>query len=144
VFIVVVIALFPWLALAERVNGRVLDVNERHNEVSVDVAGQRRTYHIEDRSLYRVLHRDRRVIIRAELVRGRHTIVDAEPAAREGRVERVDYRHSTVVIRDSESHVAHTYSFEQGMPRDVHKGQLIAFDVEERGSRDVITGWHRK
>lgn len=138
------ITLCPALAHAERLNGRVLDVDERHSEVRVEVAGQRRRYHIEDRSLYRVLHRDRKVIIRAELVRGRHTIVDAEPAASAGRVEHLDHRHNAVTIRDPESNASRTYYFGQGVPRDMRSGELVAFDIEERGSRDVITRWHRQ
>jgi hypothetical protein len=139
-----VTALCATPAHAERLKGRVLDVDQRHSEVRVDVAGQRRRYHVEDRSLYRVLHRDRVVIIRAELVGGRHTIVDAESAALVGRVEHVDAHRDKVVIKDAESRTSRTYYLDPGVPHDLRKGESVAFDVEERGSHTVITGWHRQ
>jgi len=144
VLLVVFAVILPASVWAERAKARVLEVNEKKNEVIVDVAGQRRTYHIDDRSLYRVLRRDRLVVIQAELVRGRHTIVNAEAAALEGRVERLDIRNNAVVIRDSESRSSHTYYFDAGVPRDLREGQTITFDVEERGPREVITRWHRR
>jgi hypothetical protein len=137
-------ALCPALARAERIKARVVDVDQRHSEVGVDVAGQRRRYHVEDRSLYSVLHRNRLVIIRAEFVGGRHTIVDATSAALEGRVEQVDSRHHAIVVKDAETHESRTFYFEHSVPRDLRAGQDIAYDVEERGSRDVITRWHRR
>jgi hypothetical protein len=141
--LVVCIVLWPAEARAERVKGRVYDVDERHSEVRLDVAGHHRTYHIEDRSLYRVLRRDRVVLVRAEVLRGRHTIVDAEPAVLEGRIEHVDLKHNTVTIRDTQSKQKRTYELDRGASRDLHSGQVITYDVEERGSREVITRWHR-
>ena len=135
--------LLPAAAWAERVRGRVYDVDERHSEVRLDVGGRHRTYHIEDRSLYRVLRRDRVVLVRAEVLRGRHTIVDAEPAQLQGRVERVDLRHNKVTIRDPQSKKKRTYELDHGAPRDLRAGQTITYDVEERGSHEVITRWHR-
>ena len=135
--------LLPATARAERLRGRVYDVDERHSEVRLDIAGHHRTYHIEDRSLYRVLRRDRVVLVRAELLRGRHTIVDAEPAQLEGRVEHVDLRHNTVTIRDALTKNKRTYELDHGAARDLRAGQVITFDVEERGSHEVITRWHR-
>lgn len=126
---------------AETVKARVLDTNERRGEVTVDVAGQRRTYNVDDRSLYRVLRPGRLVVITAELVRGRHTIVNAEAAALEGRVEQVDRRSNAVVIRDSDTNSARTYYFDAGVRADVGVGDVISFDVEERGPREVITRW---
>src|SRR5262249_43936299 len=108
VLLVVFAVIFPASVWAERAKARVLEVNEKKNEVIVDVAGQRRTYHIDDRSLYRVLRRDRLVVIQAELVRGRHTIVNAEAAALEGRVERLDIRNNAGVVRDSQARACHT------------------------------------
>lgn len=137
-------SILPATAWAERVKARVLDVDERRSEVRVDVAGQRRTYHIDDRSLYRVLRRDRLVIIRAELVRGQHTIVEAERASREGRVERIDERRDMVVIRETGSRASSTFYLEQRIPRDLRPGDFITFDVEERGARNVITRWRRR
>jgi len=137
-------ALFPAWALAERVKGRVYDVDERHSEVRLDVSGRHRTYHIEDRSLYRVLRRDSLVMIRSEIVRGRYTIVDAEPAVLEGRVQKVNRHKSEVVVRDLQTHDTHTYLVDPGVARDLHTGQIISYDVEERGSREVITRWHRR
>jgi hypothetical protein len=137
-------ALFPAVARAERVRGRVYDVDERHSEVRLDVAGRHRTYHIEDRSLYRVLRRDHVVLVRAEVLRGRNTIVDAEPAVLEGRVEHVDLRHNKVVVRDAQSQKKRTYELDHGAARDLHTGQVITYDVEERGSHEVITRWHRQ
>lgn len=142
--VVVCAILVPAAASAERVRGRVYDVDERHSEVRLDVAGHHRTYHIEDRSLYRVLRRDRVVLVRSEVLRGRHTIVDAEPAVLEGRVERVDLRHDKVVIRDPQSHKKRTYELDRSASRDLHAGQTITYDVEERGSHEVITRWHRQ
>ena len=46
--LVMCIVLWPGVARAERVKGRVYDVDERHSEVRLDVAGHHRTYHIED------------------------------------------------------------------------------------------------
>ena len=133
----------PAIARAERVRGRVYDVDERHSEVRLDVAGRHRTYHIEDRSLYRVLRRDRVVLVRAEVLRGRHTIVDAEPAVLEGRVEHLDLRHNRITVRDTQSKTKRTYDLDPGASRDLHPGQVITYDVEERGSHEVITRWHR-
>jgi hypothetical protein len=141
--LLVVCVLWPAVARAERVKGRVYDVDERHSEVRLDVAGHHRTYHIEDRSLYRVLRRDHVVLVRAEVLRGRHTIVDAEPAVLEGRIEHVDLKHNTVTIRDTQSKQKRTYELDRGASRDLHAGQVITYDVEERGSREVITRWHR-
>jgi hypothetical protein len=137
-------ALVPAAAYAERVKGRVYDVDERHSEVRLDVGGHHRTYHIEDRSLYRVLRRDRVVLVRAELLRGRHTIVDAEPAVLEGQVEHVDLKHDKVVIRDTQSKAKRTYLLDRAAGKDLRAGQVITFDVEERGSHVVITRWHRQ
>ena len=137
-------ALFPALALAERVKARVLDIDEKRSEVRVDVAGQKRTYHIDDRSLYRVLRRDRLVVITAEQVRGRHTIVQAEPAALDGRVESLDLRRNLVVIKDPDSRASHTYYFDEGVERNMRAGELVTFEVEERGARQVITRWRRR
>jgi hypothetical protein len=136
-------ALVPGIAFAERLTGRVYDVDERHSEVRLDVAGHHRTFHIEDRSLYQVLRRDRVVLIRAEMLRGRHTIVDAEPAELEGRVEHVDLRHNKVVIRDPQSRSRRTYLLDPGASRELRTGEVITYDVEERGSHEVITRWHR-
>jgi len=138
----VLLLALPASARAERVKGRVYDVYERHSEVRLDVAGRHRTYHIEDRSLYRVLRRDRVVLVRAEVLRGRHTIVDAEPAVLEGRVEHVDLKHNKVVVRDTQTKARRTYLLDQGAARDLHTGQIITYDFEERGSHDVITRWH--
>ena len=135
--------LVPTAARAERLRGRVYDVDERHSEVRLDVGGHHRTYHIEDRSLYRVLRRDRIVLVRAEVLRGRHTIVDAEPAVLEGRVEHVDLRHNRVTIRDTQTKNKRTYELDHGAARDLRAGQVITYDVEERGSHEVITRWHR-
>ncbi|HEY2433285.1 MAG TPA: hypothetical protein VGI12_11490 [Vicinamibacterales bacterium] len=136
-------AFFPGVAMAERVKGRVYDVDERHSEVSLDVAGRHHTYHIEDRTLYRVLRRDHVVLVRAEVLRGRHTIVDAEPAVLEGRVEKVDLKHNKIVIRDAQTKTRRTYLLDPGAARDLKTGQNITYDFEERGSHDVITRWHR-
>ena len=141
--LVMCIVLWPGVARAERVKGRVYDVDERHSEVRLDVAGHHRTYHIEDHSLYRVLRRDRVVLVRAEVLRGRHTIVDAEPAVLEGRVEHVDLKHNKVTVRDSQSKQKRTYELDHGAARDLRAGQVITYDVEERGSHEVITRWRR-
>jgi len=135
---------FPALALAERVKGRVYDVDERHSEVRLEVSGRHRTFHIEDRSLYRVLRRDSLVMIRSEVVRGRYTIVDAEPAVLEGRVQKINRHENEVVIRDLQTHDTHTYLVDPGVAKDLRSGQIISYDVEERGSREVITRWHRR
>ncbi len=141
--LLIVCCAVPALARAERVKGRVYDVDERHSEVRLDVAGRHRTYHIEDRSLYRVLRRDREVLVRAELLRGRHTIVDAAPAVLEGRVEKVDVKHNKIVIRDAQSKARRTYLLEPGVLRDLRPGQVIIYDVEERGPHELITRWRR-
>jgi hypothetical protein len=138
------LAALPATARAERVKGRVYDVDERHSEVRLEVGGRHRTYHIEDRSLYNVLRRDRVVLVRAEVLRGRHTIVDAEPAVLEGRVEHVDLKHNKVVIQDPQSRAKRTYLLDPGAARDLRTGQTITYDVEERDSHEVITRWHRK
>ncbi len=141
---VVCTALVPALAFAERVKGRVYDVDERHSEVSLDISGHHRTYHIEDRSLYRVLRRDHLVMIRSEVVRGRYTIVDATPAVLEGRVEKVNHHKNEVVIRDLQTRDSRTYLVDPAVAKDLRTGQIITYDVEERGSREVITRWHHR
>jgi Cu/Ag efflux protein CusF len=130
-------------ATAETVKARVLDVEERKNEVRVDVAGQSRTYRVDDRSLYRVLRRGRLVVITAERVDGRHTIVDARSAAQEGRVSSVDERRGRATIRDTDTGRSEDYYFEDGPPRGLRPGDVISFDVEERSRRLVITRWRR-
>ncbi len=132
----------PAVALAETVKARVLDVDERRNEVKVDVAGQSRTYRVDDRSLYRVLRQGRLVIITAERVGGRHTIVDARGASQQGRVIRVDERRGSVSIQDSDDRTTDTYFFDDGSgPRRLREGDVVTFEVEERGMRRVITRW---
>jgi Cu/Ag efflux protein CusF len=129
--------------VAETVKARVLEVKQNKNEARVDVAGQSRTYRVNDQSLYRVLRPGRLVVITAELVAGRHTIVHAESAAQEGRVESLDYS-GRVVIRDYESNSRGTYYLDSGVRGNLRVGDTIRFDVEERGSRSVITRWtHR-
>jgi hypothetical protein len=129
-------------AAAETVKARVLKVEERKNEVTVDVAGQSRTYKVDDRSLYRVLRPQRLVVITAERVRGRHTIVDAKAAAQEGRVTDVDERRGRITVKDSDTGTSQDYHFEDGeVPRRLRRGDEISFDVEERGRRLVITRW---
>lgn len=132
----------PLPALAETVKARVLSVNERKSEVRVDVAGQGRDYRVNDRSLYRVLREGRLVVITAELVAGRHTIVDAQRAEQEGRVLQIDERRGAATIRDNDDRSTATYYFEgdEG-PRRLREGDEIRFDVEERGARRVITRW---
>lgn len=127
-------------AVAETVKARVLDVQERRNEVRVDVAGQSRTYSVDNRALYRILRRGRLVVITAEFVRGRHTIVRAEAAAQEGRVLRSDERRGSVTIRDSESGATETYYLDRDV-RPMRAGDLVSFDIEERGRESVITRW---
>jgi len=130
-------------ATAETVKARVLKVEERKNEVTVDVAGRSRTYRIDDRTLYRVLRPRRLVVITAERVRGRHTIVDARSAALEGRVTGLDERRGRVTIRESDTGATQDYYFEHGLPRGLRSGDVISFDVEERSRRLVITRWRR-
>ena len=132
----------PLPALAETVKARVLSVNERKSEVRVDVAGQGRDYRVNDRSLYRVLREGRLVVITAELVAGRHTIVDAQRAEQEGRVMQIDERRGAATIRDNDDRSTATYYFQgdEG-PRRLREGDEIRFDVEERGARRVITRW---
>ena len=131
-------------ATAETVKARVLKVEERKDEVTVDVAGKSRTYRVDDRRLYRVLRPQRLVVITAERVRGRHTIVDARSAALEGRVTDVDERRGRVTIKDSDTGTTQDYHFEDGeVPRRLRRGDVISFDVEERGRRLVITRWRQ-
>ena len=132
----------PAAVVAETVKARVLDIDERKNEVKVDVAGQSRTYRVNDRSLYRVLLPGRLVIITAERVGGRHTIVDAERASQRGRVMRIDDRRGAVSIQDSDDRTTDTYFFEGGSDlRRLREGDVIVFEVEERGTRRVVTQW---
>ena len=46
-----------------------------------------------------------------------------------------------VVIRDIHSKSKRTYLLDQGAARDLRAGQVITYDVEERGSHVVITRW---
>lgn len=132
----------PALASAEIVKARVLDVNDRKSEVTVDVAGQTRTYRVNDRSLYRVLRDGRLVVITAERVGGRHTIVDAQQASQQGRVMRIDDRRGAASIQDSDTRTTDTYYFDAGSDlRRLREGDVITFEAEERGPRRVITQW---
>jgi hypothetical protein len=137
-------ALFaPSIVLAETAKARVLAVDEKKSQVKVDVAGQQRTYYIVDRDLYKVLIRGRLVVITAELVANRHTIVKAEPAAQEGQVESVDAVRWMVTIKDKESNASMTYVIDKGVDRNLREGDMVNFDVEERGTVSVITRWRR-
>ena len=51
--VVFVCMLLPAATAAEPVKARVLEVNERRSEVRVDMAGQSRTYRVDDRGLFR-------------------------------------------------------------------------------------------
>jgi hypothetical protein len=136
--------LVPARAAAETVKARVLDVDTRRSEVSVDVAGQRRTYHVDNRGLFGVLREGRLVVITAELVGGRHTIVNARNATQQGRVEGLDERRGSVTIRDSESNATRNYDLDSGVRRDMGVGDVVSFEVEERGPRNVIVRWTRE
>ena len=137
-------ALFvPSIAMAETAKARVLSVDEKKSQVRVDVAGQARTYSIVDRDLYKVLVRGRLVVITAELVANRHTIVKAEPAAQEGQVESVDAVRWTVTIKDKETNASKTYVIDKGVDRNLREGDMVNFDVEERGAVSVLTRWRR-
>jgi len=128
------------VVMAETVKARVLEVNEKRSEVKVDVAGQGRVYRVDDRSLYATLRPGRLVVITAEFVNGRHTIVDAKRAAQDGRVVSVDEREASAQITDSDTRTTDTYYFETGrLPR---VGETVSFDVEERARRKVITRWN--
>jgi hypothetical protein len=129
-------------ALAETVKARVLDVNEKKSEARVDVAGQGRTYRVNDRNLYRVLIPGRLVVITAELVAGKHTIVDAQSADQWGRVVGMDAQRGTVTIQQSSGGPTETYYVDDTM-RGLRMGDYITFEVEERGSRKVVARWAR-
>lgn len=135
--------LIPSPALAETAKARVLDVDQKKNQVKVDVAGQPRSYYVVNRDLYRVLIKGRLVVITAELVANRHTIVNAEPASQEGQVESVDMVRGSVTIKDKESNGSKTYVLDKGVDRTLREGDMVNFDVEERGTLNVITRWRR-
>ena len=129
-------------ASAETIKARVLNVDQRKNQVRVDVAGSGRDYQVNDRSLYRVLQPGRLVIITAELVNGRHTIVDARDATQRGRIEAFDERSGSVTIRGDGGPA--TYNLDAGVAgRGFRVGDTVDFEVEERGRRNVITRWTR-
>jgi Cu/Ag efflux protein CusF len=128
-------------AFAETVKARVLEVDKGDREVQVDVAGQTRTYRVNDTSLFGVLLPGRLVNITAELVGGRHTIVKAEPATQEGRVTALNATQATVTIRDRESGSTDTYYFDEGVSRAMGVNDAVSFDVEERTGRRVIVRW---
>ncbi len=129
-------------ASAETIKVRVLNVDQRRNEVRVDVAGNGRDYQVNDRSLYRVLQPGRLVIITTELVRGRHTIVDARDASMQGRIEAFDGRSGSVSIR-GDGGTAVYYLDESVSGRGLRVGDVVNFEFEERGRRNVITRWTR-
>lgn len=130
-------------AAAETVKARVLEVKPGSREARVDVAGQTRVYRVNDPSLFGVLKRGRLVVITAEMVAGRHTIVRAEAAAQEGSVLQVDVRRGSVSIRDADTGASRIYYFDSHVDRSMRVGDRIRFDVEERGGGNVITRWTR-
>ncbi len=136
-----------WLAAspaeAETVKARVLEVKPGNREARVDVAGQSRVYRVNNPSLFNVLRKGRLVVITAEFVAGRHTIVQAEPAAQEGYVLQVDVRRAAVSIRSSDTNSSDTYYFDTNVDRNMRVGDRVRFDVEERWGRNVITRWTR-
>jgi Cu/Ag efflux protein CusF len=129
-------------AIAETVKARVIEVNERKNEAKVDVAGQTRTYRVDDRTIFRTLVPGRLAVITAELVNGRHTIVEARSAMQRGRIVRVEERQGSVTIMDNESRSTDTYYFEDDSARRLRVDDVIAFEVEDRPRRKVITYWN--
>lgn len=130
-------------ASAETVKARVLSVDDRRGDVRVDVAGNGRDYHVNDKSLFRVLRTGHLVVITAELVNGRHTIVDAKSASLDGRVMEIDEREGRLDIREEGGGNA-TYYLDGGVSaRGLRRGDMITYDVEERGRRNVIVRWSR-
>lgn len=75
------------------------------------------------------------MVITAELVAGRHTIVDAQRAEQEGRVMQIDERRGAATIRDNDDRsTTDDFQGDEG-PRRLREGDEIRFDVEERGAR---------
>lgn len=144
-----VLAALAWLAApaalrAETIKARVLVVDEKKHAVRVDVAGQPRTYNIDDRSLYHVLRPGRLVVLTAELVSGRHTIVEAKGAELRGRVTDFDERQASITLNDTESSATTTYYLDAEVSgRGIRRGDILDFESEERGRRSVITRWVR-
>jgi hypothetical protein len=129
-------------ARAEEVRVRIQSI-DRMGRMRADVAGRSRTFTLEDRSHARGFRVGDLVVLTLE-DRGRGQVVTHIASAElSGIVRRVDTRRRTVVIdvdgRDE------TYDVDNAKLLDaIDEGDRVRFEVEERGSRRVVTAMRRR
>ncbi|HVR72343.1 MAG TPA: hypothetical protein VMT87_16005 [Vicinamibacteria bacterium] len=129
-------------AAGQQVKARIQSVGQGGREISADVAGSTRTYHVEDAAQGLAARRGQLVVLTLADRDGRQVVTRIDAADAVGDVVRV--AGSTVVI--SVGGRQETYSVDdRDLLDDIRAGQRVRFEVEERaGGRRVVTALRRE
>jgi hypothetical protein len=114
---------------------RITDIARSGDQFTADVAGRKQVYRTGRGGLLRRFEEGDLVVLALD---GQGRVVDVRPASLSGRVVRVDHRAGRLTVetdgRDE------TYAVDDAsLLDDVERGDRVRFEVEERGSRQVIT-----
>ena len=126
---------------SRKVKARIKTVGRR--EMEADVAGRNTTFALDSPDIGRRFEAGDLVILTVEGRPGRETVTRIDSAELRGTVSDIDPRGRSISIRVGSQE--ETYSVQdRDVTRDVHRGDRVRFEVEERGGgRKVVTAISR-
>jgi hypothetical protein len=119
---------------------RVIDIDQRRGEFKADVAGQARTFIVDDTKLLARMNEGDLIVITVSNRNGRDTLVtDVQGSSITGRVTDVNRTAGEIrVLVDGREEV---YKADRKELLDIRTGELISFQTEERsnGTRVIVS-----
>ncbi len=126
---------------SEQVKARVLSVAGNGRDLTADVAGRTQRFRVEGNEARRISRGDL-VLLTVETRAGARVVTRIEPAEMFGTVTRVDTRGRTVSVDVDGSE--QTYRVDnRDLLDNLSAGADVRFEVEERGSNQVIVALRR-
>jgi hypothetical protein len=127
---------------ATEMKARIERLDERSGIFYADVAGRRTTFRAENRNDLRSYREGDLVVLTVERRGSENVATRMTPAGRSGRVTSVDEGRGEVAIETGRREVIYRVENSR-LLRGIKVGDLVTYDVEERGGRQVIVNLGR-
>ena len=132
----------PTSTAPEQLKVRVISTSRDGRELTADVAGRTQTFRVDGREALRYSRGDL-VVVTVENRGGYRVVTRIQSADLFGRVTRVNERGRTVTINVSGREETYRVD-DKDVLKGIAEGDNVRFEVEERGSTQVITSMTRE
>jgi len=124
-------------AASNEMKVRLLQVNKNRSEISADVAGQRRTFRVQDPKMLASVRTGDLVVVTVDNPNGATpTVTNVRSAGMSGRVTSVDQSTGRVTVNVNGQD--QTFTLDRSKKMNLQTGDQIQFETEERAAGEKV------